>query len=207
MRTVMAALKAGLGIVALSWATAGFAASGGTAQSVVTPHTASVLTPKAGSIRLLHKQPTVAGTCGGSGFDVSALINVDTFASADVTVTAPGVGVVEQFTDETGSNIGPYRAVYPTFHILPFGGGLPPNTLMTIRITTYSGPGKTGSVNFVSTLVFNCTTGKVLHGGEVVSADVAIPTLSTVALGATAALLALLGVLALRRQRTRLDRR
>lgn len=206
MRTVTAAFTAWLGIVALLWATGGLAASGGTAQSVATPHAAGAVTPKAGSIRLLNKQPTVAGSCGGSGFDVTALIDVDTFASADVMVTAPGVGVVEQFTDETGSNIGPFNAVYPTFHILPFGGGLPPNTLITITITTYTGPGKTGSVSFVSSLVFNCTTGQVLHGPGGASAA-EIPALSPFALAATAALLALMGAALLRRQARRAARR
>jgi hypothetical protein len=202
----MAALTAWLGIVALSWATASFAASGGTAQSAATPHPASALVPKVGSVRLLHKQPTVAGTCGGSAFNVAALIHVDTFASADVTVTAPGVGVVEQFTDETGSNIGPFDGVYPTFHILPFGGGLPPNTLITITITTYTGPKKTGTVSSVSALIFNCTTGLVLHGPGGASAT-EIPALSPFALAATAALLALLGAALLRRQARQRARR
>src|SRR4030095_3913127 len=184
-------------IAALSWATAGFAASAGTSQAL-TPH--GVLTPTAAkvpSIEVVRQQPTAAGPCGGSAFDVSTFINVDHVASADVTVTAPGVGTIEAFTDETGSNIGPYNAAYPTFHILPFGGGLPPNTLITITVTTYTGSNKTGSVSFVSRLSFNCTTGQVIKQKE--DTAEAIPTLSTAALVAMIAMLALLGAAMTRR--------
>ena len=198
MRTVVAALGAWSGIAALSWATTGFAASAGTGQAVVPHGVPAPTATKVSSIELLHKQPNIAGTCGGSAFDVHTFINVDSVASADVTVTAPGVGTIEEFTDETGSNIGPYNAVYPTFHILPFGGGLPPNTIITITITTYSGSNKTGSVSFVSRLSFNCTTGKATRQ----SVDIeAIPTLSPAALSAMIALLALLGVAMARRSR------
>jgi hypothetical protein len=209
LRTIAAALKACSGIVALTWATAAFAASAGTASPVL-PHVAAGTTAaKLPSIQLLQKQPTLAGTCGGSAFDVNTFINVTAVASADVTLTAPGVGVIEQFTDETGTNIGPYNGVYPTFHILPFGGGLPPNTRITITITTYSGPNRTGSVSFVSTIAFNCTTGKVLHQVLPQPGDAAesIPTLSTIGLFATAALLALLGAAMMRRPARRNVRR
>jgi hypothetical protein len=199
LRTVVAALKAWSGVVALSWATAGFAASGGTASStlplVAAPGTAAVQLP---SIELLPEQPTLAGTCSGGTFDVNTFINVTEVASADVMVTAPGVGTVEEFTDETGTNIGPFNGVYPTFQIKPFGGGLPPNTKVTITITTYSGPNRTGSVSFLSKIVFDCTTGKVLRPLPAGSAK-QIPTLSTVALAAMAALLALIGAAMMRR--------
>jgi hypothetical protein len=199
LRTVVATLKAWSGVVALSWATAGFAASAGTASptfpQVAAPGTAASKLP---SIQLLREQPTLTGTCGGGAFDVNTFINVTGLASADVTVTAPGVGTIEQFTDETGTNLGPYNAVYPNFQIKPFGGGLPPNTKITITITTYSGPGRTGSVSFVSNIVFNCTTGQVLRAGPV-NAGEPIPALSTVALAAMATLLALLGAAMMRR--------
>ena len=206
MPTVVAALKAWSGVVALSWATAGFAASAGTASPTLPQLAPGTTAAKLPSIELLHEQPTLAGTCGGSAFDVNTFINVTTVASADVKVSAPGVGTIEQFTDETGTNIGPYNAVYPTFHILAFGGGLPPNTKITITVTTYSGPNRTGSVSFESTIVFDCTTGKVLHAGP---ADVveAIPALSPVALAAMTTLLALLGAAMLRPVRRRGPRR
>ncbi len=201
MPTVAAALKAWSGVVALSWATAGFAASAGTESptlpQVAAPGTTATTLP---SIELLHDQPTLAGSCGGSGFNVNTFINVTGVASADVTVTVPGVGTIEEFTDETGANLGAYNAAYPTFQIKPFGGGLPPNTKITITITTYTGPSKTGSVSFVSTIVFDCTTGKVLRA---LPANLAasIPTLSPVALAAMTTLLALLGTAMLRRRR------
>jgi hypothetical protein len=199
LRTVVAALKAWSGVVALSWATAAFAASGGTASptlpQVAAPGATAAQLP---SIELLPKQPTLAGSCSGGTFDVNTFINVTEVASADVIVTAPGVGTVEEFTDETGTNIGPFNGVYPTFQIKPFGGGLPPNTKITITVTTYSGPNRTGSVSFVSTIVFDCTTGKVLRAGPSNLAE-SIPTLSTVALAAMATLLALLGAAMMRR--------
>ncbi|HEX8012212.1 MAG TPA: hypothetical protein VF814_14960 [Casimicrobiaceae bacterium] len=203
MRIVAAALKAWLGIVALAWATAGFAASAGTASGGVAAPAGG--TTKKPAIRLLSQQTGLAGTCGGNAFAVNTFINVDTLASADVKVTAPGVGLIEEFTDETGANLGPYSAVYPTFQILAFGGGLPPNTPITITITTYTGPNLSGTVSNVSTLVFDCTTGAVLASAGGPAAP--IPSLSALALAATAALLALFGAVALRRVAPRRDRR
>jgi hypothetical protein len=197
LRIAAAALKAWLGIVALSWATTGFAQSAGTASAVVPQHTQPP--PKVPSISLLRQQTGLAGTCGGSAFNVNTFISVDMFASADVKVTAPGVGLIEEFTDETGTNIGPYAAVYPTFHILAFGGGLAPNTPITITITTYSGQGLTGSVASVSSLVFNCTTGTIQAPAATGAVAEPIPALSPGGLAATAALLALLAAAALRR--------
>ena len=198
MPTVVAALKAWSGVVALSWATAGFAASAGTASPPLPQVTAGTTAVTLPSIELLRRQPTLAGTCGGSAFDLNTFINVTTVASADVKVSAPGVGTIEEFIDETGTNIGPYNAVYPTFHILPFGGGLPPNTQITITVTTYTGTNRTGSVSFESTIAFDCTTGKVLQAGPggVVGA---IPALSPVALATMTTMLAVLGAAMLRR--------
>ncbi len=199
MRTLVAALKAWSGVIALSWAAAGLAASAGTESptlsQVAAPGTTAAKLP---SIELLPNQPTLVGSCGGSAFNVNTFINVTGVASADVTVTVPGVGTIEEFTDETGANLGAYNAAYPTFQIKPFGGGLPPNTKITITITTYTGPSKTGSISFVSRIVFDCTTGTVLQSSPANPA-VSIPTLSPVALVAMATLLALLGRAMLRR--------
>jgi len=106
-----------------------------------------------------------------------------------------------QFTDETGKNIGPYNANYPTFHILSFGGGLAPNTPITLTITTYTGPGLTGSVTFTSGVTFNCTTGAIIlapAGTSVVGHE--IPALSTGMLLALIGLSGMLGAAALRRR-------
>lgn len=196
MRSIAAAFKACLGIVALSLTTTGLASPAGTESAIVSEH-APVVT-KSPSIKLLSQQTGLAGTCGGSAFDVNTFINVDTFASADVKVAAPGVGLIEEFTDETGTNLGPYDAAYPTFHIRAFGGGLPPKTPITITITTYSGAALTGSITSRSSLVFDCTTGVVLAPVRK-SPGEPIPSLSGWALAATAALLGLFGAAAFRR--------
>jgi hypothetical protein len=117
-----------------------------------------------------------------------------------VKVSASGVGTIEEFTDETGNNIGPYSAAYPAFQIPAFGGGLAPNTSITILVTTYSGPALSGSISYVSSLEFNCTTGAVLQVDPPVTAARAAPTLSTLALALTASLLGLLGIAVLRGQ-------
>lgn len=196
MRVVAAGVKAWLGIFALSWATSGFAALSGTQGASVAQRGAA--SSKSPTIVLLKSQTTLAGSCGGSAFDVNTFINVDTSASADVKVTAPGVGQIEEFTDQTGANIGPYNAVFPNFHILAFGGGLPPNTPITITITTYTGTSLTGSVTSVSSLTFDCTTGAVQQAPTSL-APTQVPSLSAFGLAATAALVLLLGALALRR--------
>ena len=122
MRIVVAALKACTGILALCWATAAFAQNAGTASST-SPHGTGRPQLGAASIRTLPSQPTLAGTCGGSAFTVNTLINVTAQTSADVKVSASGVGTIEEFTDETGNNIGPYNATFPAFQIPAFGAG------------------------------------------------------------------------------------
>jgi hypothetical protein len=201
LRIDAAMVRAGTGIVALCWVTTGIAASAGTA-SATAAHTGKAGTSPP-SIQLLAEQPSLAGTCGGNAFDVATFINVTAQASADVRVSAPGVGAIEEFTDETGKNIGPYNDLYPTFQILAFGGGLPPNTLLTIAVTTYSGPNLSGSVTFVSTLTFNCTTGAVILAQQPSSSTADVPTLSSLALAATSTLLLLTGVILLRSRRAR----
>lgn len=197
MRNSATAVKACMAVLALSWGLAAFGQSAGTQAAVVAQHAPSASTRS--QIRVLPQQTNLASTCGGSAFDINTFISVDTFASADVKVSAPSVGLIEEFTDETGTNIGPYKAVYPNFHILPFGGGLPPNTPITVSIRTYSGSHLTGRVTAVSSITFDCTTGVVLNAPTLQAGD-PIPALSSFALAATAALLMLLGVVALRRR-------
>ena len=204
MRIDLAAFKACTAAVALCWVTAGFAASAGTASSG--PHAKSGVPTAPPSIVLLPTQTGLAATCGGSAFTVNTFINVTAQASADVKVSAPGAGTIEEFTDETGKNIGPYNGVFPAFQILAFGGGLAPNTPITIEITTYAGPSLSGSSTFVSALEFNCTTGAVIltlppAGPPLPPASPPIdaPTLSGLGLTVMAALLALLGAGMLRR--------
>jgi len=193
-----AVVKASLGVVALSLAMAAAGQPAGT-QSALVSHSGPSATAQPAVILLKH-QPDLpsASTCGGSAFDVNTFINVDANASADVKVTAPGVGVIEEFTDQTGANIGPYDAKFPNFQIRAFGGGLVPNTPITITIATYTGANLTGNISYVSSLTFNCTSGAVLAQSKSVKS---IPTLSSFALAATAGVLSLLGAVALRRRR------
>jgi hypothetical protein len=200
LRIGAAALKAGVGLLALLWATLSIAATGAGTSSAMPATSATPTASQVPSIQILGKQTGLAGTCGGTAFDVNTFINIGTQASADVRLSAPGVGVIEQFVDETGKNIGPYNALYPSFHISTFGGGLAPNTLITLTITTYSGPALTGAVTFTSNITFDCTTGAVVSrapGGAGTPAP--IPMLTTHGLLAVTGLLALLGIATLRR--------
>ena len=195
MPDVAAAVKAWLGALALSWTAAASGQPAGTQAAAVAQGVHALSKPPA--IVLSNQQSSLAGTCGGSAFDVNTIINVEPAASADVQVTAPSVGLIEEFTDNTGNNLGSFRGRFPNFHIKPFGGGLPPNTPITITITTYTDANLTGSVNWVSSLTFDCTTGRVLRApARNVSG---VPSLSPVALAATAGLLVVFGAISLRR--------
>ena len=161
MRIGAAALKAGVGSFALLWATLAIAATGAGTSSGMPATSVTPASSQVPSIQILGNQTGLAGTCGGAAFDVNTFINIGTQASADVRLSTPGVGVIEEFTDETGKNIGPYNAQYPSFHIPTFGGGLAPNTRITLTIATYSGPALTGAITFTSSITFDCTTGLI----------------------------------------------
>jgi IPTL-CTERM motif len=172
----------------------------GSGPVVSAPGPTSAVLP---SVEILSQQTQLAGTCGGATFNLNTFINVDNQASADVRLVVPVIGTIEEFTDETGSNVGPFQGNYSTFHILSFGGGLPPNTPITITLTTYAGHGLSGVVSFVSSLQFNCTTGQILNlNGASPDAAPPIPALDDVGLAALAGMLALFGLLAIRRRRT-----
>ncbi len=178
------------------------AAAAGTSNAPVLRAAALPASSLYPSIEILANQTHLAGTCGGSTFDLSTFINVDAQASADVKLSVVGAGTIEQFTDETGTNIGPFTGTYSGFHILSFGGGLPPNTPIQLRITTYSGHALSGTATYVSTLTFNCTTGVILNlSANAPDGQPPVPTLSDAALIAMTALLAFLGAMKLRKRK------
>ena len=187
---------------AMFWAGAATAAQdGGTADAPVPKVTATPTAAGSPSIEILANQSHLAGTCGGTRFDISTFINVDAQASADVKLTVSDAGIIEQFVDETGANIGPFLGSYGAFHILASGGGLPPNTPIKITITTYSGRGLTGTATYVSSLTYDCTTGVVLNlSANSPGALAPIPSLSDGALIAVSVLLAGLGAAFIRRR-------
>jgi hypothetical protein len=179
------------------WGMTAWAQPGGTSGKT-SPQAApqSAILP---SIQILPTQTGLAGTCGGAAFNLNTFINVDTQASAAVHLSAPGFPNLETFVDETGSNIGPFNGTYPTFTILAFGGGLPPNTPISIIINTYTGKALAGTVSYTSSILFDCTTGTVLS----VAADsggIGIPALSETALGGLSLLLLATAFVALRRR-------
>jgi hypothetical protein len=191
-----------LGLCALCCAGAALAAGPGTTGSgpvISSPGPTSAVLP---SVEILSQQTQLAGTCGGAAFNLNTFINVDDQASADVRLSVPTIGTIEEFTDETGSNVGPFVGNYSTFHILSFGGGLPPNTPITITLTTYTSHNLAGIVSFTSSLQFNCTTGTILNlNGASPDASPPIPTLGEAGLAALAGMLALLSLLAIKRRR------
>jgi len=202
---VAATPRAGLGILALIWATAAVAGIAGTAGYATATRGATVEAAVTPSVQILPNQSNLAGTCGGAAFSVNTFIHVGTQGSADVQLSAPGVGLLEEFTDHTG-HIGPYNAVFPDFGVLGFGGGLAPNTPLTLIITSYSGNDLSGTITYVSTLVFSCTTGAIINRIAVNPAAansppaLSIPTLSDVGIIAAAFLLALIAMISLRQR-------
>jgi hypothetical protein len=187
-------------IAALFWAANAPAQVGGTAGEVA-PEAVAPTSSVLPSIEILAQQTALSNTCGGAAFNLNTYIHVDTQASAEVRLAAPGFPNLEAFTDETGANIGPFNGNFPAFTILAFGGGLPPNTPIRVIVNTYTGHALAGSVSYSSTIEFNCTTGTVLNLIAAAPGTPAnIPTLGESAIVAMMLLLLGAGAMRLRRQ-------
>jgi hypothetical protein len=194
-----------LGAFALLSAGAGMAApAGGTvgAQPLANAAAQANVVP---SIEILTKQLNLAGRCNGSPFDLNTFINTTAQTSADVRVSSSAVNpnLLEQFTDNTGANVGVFNDDYPNFHILGFGGGLAPNTPITISIATYTGPNLTGTLTFTSTITFDCTSGEISRLSRAPPLIIAVPAMDSIGLALLAMLLGLAGAAALRIRRAR----
>jgi hypothetical protein len=184
----------------LLWAVTALAQPAGTAGSVA-PQAVAPTSSVLPSIEILAQQTMLSGTCGGSAFNLNTFIHVDTQASAEVRLSAPGFPNLEDFTDETGANIGPFNGNFPAFTILAFGGGLPPNTPIRVTVNTYTGHAQSGTVSYTSTIEFNCTTGTVLNLVAAAPDTLAtIPTLGEPAIVAMMLLLLGAGAIGLRRR-------
>jgi len=188
-------------MLTLLWSAATCADPVGTAGNPLPSAAAAPQSAVLPSIEILSAQVNLAGTCGGQAFNINTYINVDSQSSAEVRLSTPAFPTLEQFIDETGSNIGPFSGVYPTFNIQAFGGGLAPNTPIRITINTYTGHALAGSLTYSTTMQYNCTTGAILNLVAATPGDPSpIPTLSDFGLAATGLLLALAGMLAMRRR-------
>ena len=193
-------LSAFYAIAAILWAVTALAQPVGTAGKVA-PETATTASSVLPSIEILAQQTALASTCGGSAFNLNTYIHVDTQASSEVKLSAPGFPNLEDFTDETGANIGPFNGNFPAFTILASGGGLPPNTPIRVTVNTYTGHGLSGTVSYTSTIQFDCTTGTVLNlVAAAPGSPTDIPTLGDFALVAMMLLVLGGGALGLRRQ-------
>ena len=184
-----------LGALALFSASAGMAAPDAGTRGAQPLSNAVVQAAVLPSIEILPEQTNLAARCNGSAFDLNTFINAtpQTSASVRVSSTALNPSLLEQFTDNTGANVGAFNAEYPTFHILGFGGGLAPNTPLTIKITTYTGPNLSGTVTFTSTIVFNCTTGQISRLGRDPPVVIDVPALDSAGLAFLMILLGLAG--------------
>lgn len=203
LRNTLTTLKAMLGAFALFSASAGMAVPNAGTDGAQPRSNAVVQADVLPSIEILSKQLNLAGRCNGSAFDLNTFINTTGQTSANVRVSSPilNPSLLEQFTDNTGANVGVFNAEYPTFHILGFGGGLAPNTPITISISTYTGPNLTGTVTFTSTITFDCTTGLISRLGRDPPLVTEVPALDSTGLALLVMLVGLAGAAALRVRR------
>ncbi len=143
---------------------------------------------------------STSGICDNSGGtlnpNIPTLLTYSSLSSDEAVMSIAGVGIVAT-TDE---DLAFFPAVESpgSFGLNPSPYSVPPGTAVTVTITTYTGPGLTGSLSFESTVVFLCDTGEIVS--LVSGPPVGVPALSPLALAVLAGLLAL--VLTRRLQRS-----
>jgi hypothetical protein len=136
-----------------------------------------------------------ANSCSGTDIFLPGVqINAPSPASERGTLTAPGQSNLGFTTDTNFTGVG-------TFGFTVFTGGpytVPPNTWLTLSVTTFNGPNFTGGPAYISEITWNCTTGAVIPNPN----GVAVPALSEAMLAALALAFAALGAVLLYRKRS-----
>lgn len=74
------------------------------------------------------------------------------------TLVAPDGTVLAEVNFETENRDGE-----GTWGFYPYAFDYPPNTLLTMTLTTYSGSDATTPISSISTLTYDCTTGEAVH--------------------------------------------
>lgn len=157
--------------------------------STVAPSLEWVSGPSYGSCQVLP---------GGSVFSVTGIIynplppDVASFRNV---LTVPGVGTVVDSVGTYGSNmLAPQLADIGIGPFAPFS--VAPGTALTITTTSYAAPNAQGRPTFISTMVWNCTTGVPLSIVNRVPAEVAapVPTLGAPWIALVAAILLVSGL-------------
>ncbi len=101
-----------------------------------------------------------SGTCSSpSGFNLPGVyINAPAPASEQGVLSAPGNPSLGSTQDDSYTGVG-----LTSFFVYSAGYTVPPQTLLTLQVTTYNGPNFTGGVAFVSTITWNCSTGALAN--------------------------------------------
>lgn len=119
------------------------------------------------------------------------------FASENGVLEAPGFPNLGYTQDTNFQGVGQFG-----FNVFTDPFALPPNTPLTLTVTTYFEPNFQGGIAYVSYVTWDCTTGETLAiGGSGPPSLLEIPTLSPAGLAVLVAGLALAAFAILRRRR------
>ena len=101
-----------------------------------------------------------AGVCSDDDVTIPNVdVNVPSplFASEQGTYSAPGFPNLGFTTDTSFQGVGTFN-----FTVFTDPYVLPANTPVTLTVTTYNGPNFTGGVAYVSSMIWDCTTGAII---------------------------------------------